>query len=74
MDSEVQNKYVADDHEEGDQAVEAPADTESVDAGVIADDALEDLDDLDDVDFDLDEVENKIAPLALAEAELVGYL
>jgi hypothetical protein len=29
-------------------------------------DELEDLDDLDDVDFDLDEVENKIAPLALA--------
>jgi hypothetical protein len=27
---------------------------------------LEDLDSLDDVDFDLDEVENKIAPLALA--------
>ncbi|RCV60469.1 hypothetical protein DEF23_04480 [Marinitenerispora sediminis] len=26
----------------------------------------DDLDDLDDVDFDLDEVENKIAPLALA--------
>lgn len=30
---------------------------------------LDDLDDLDDVDFDLDEVENKIAPLALAENE-----
>lgn len=27
---------------------------------------LEELDDLGDVDFDLDEVENKIAPLALA--------
>lgn len=27
---------------------------------------VEDLDDLDDIDFDLDEVENKIAPLALA--------
>ncbi|WP_067455055.1 ammosamide/lymphostin RiPP family protein [Actinomadura macra] len=26
----------------------------------------DDLDDLDDLDFDLDEVENKIAPLALA--------
>ncbi|MEU2156231.1 ammosamide/lymphostin RiPP family protein [Streptomyces sp. NPDC019396] len=31
---------------------------------------LEALDDLDDVDFDLDEVENKIAPLALAANEL----
>lgn len=29
---------------------------------------IEDLDDLDDIDFDLDEVENKIAPLALAES------
>jgi hypothetical protein len=29
-------------------------------------DEVEELDDLDDVDFDLDEVENKIAPLALA--------
>lgn len=28
--------------------------------------AVDDLADLDDIDFDLDEVENKIAPLALA--------
>ncbi|MGW7364405.1 ammosamide/lymphostin RiPP family protein [Streptomyces sp. NPDC054841] len=39
-------------------------------AGAVAPDAeLESLDDLDDVDFDLDEVENKIAPLALAATE-----
>jgi hypothetical protein len=31
---------------------------------------LMDLDSLDDFDFDLDEVENKIAPLALASWEL----
>ncbi|MFJ1935602.1 ammosamide/lymphostin RiPP family protein [Kitasatospora sp. NPDC088160] len=30
---------------------------------------LDALDELDDVDFDLDEVENKIAPLALATTE-----
>ncbi|RAY16144.1 hypothetical protein DPM19_04255 [Actinomadura craniellae] len=34
----------------------------------LADD-VEDLDELDDIDFDLEEVENKIAPLALAWAE-----
>ncbi|GAA2906259.1 hypothetical protein GCM10010517_72470 [Streptosporangium fragile] len=32
-------------------------------------DDLGDLDDLDDLDFDLDEVENKIAPLALADLD-----
>ncbi|PPK67102.1 hypothetical protein CLV40_10899 [Actinokineospora auranticolor] len=42
------------------QAAE-PAGSEAAEAA-----ELEDLDDLDDVDFDLDEVENKIAPLALA--------
>ncbi|MEU6064757.1 MULTISPECIES: ammosamide/lymphostin RiPP family protein [Streptomyces] len=42
---------------------DAPADAESQDT------ELEGLDDLDDVDFDLDEVENKIAPLALAAIE-----
>ncbi|GGM73548.1 hypothetical protein GCM10011609_06690 [Lentzea pudingi] len=39
----------------------------------IVEDQLEDLDDLDDVDFDLDEVENKIAPLALAETEALTW-
>lgn len=38
--------------------------TETVDTEAEA--QVEDLDDLDDIDFDLDEVENKIAPLALA--------
>lgn len=32
---------------------------------------VEGLDDLDSVDFDLDEVENKIAPLALASNEAI---
>ncbi len=31
------------------------------------------LDDLDNVDFDLDEVENKIAPLALASNEAIQW-
>ncbi|TYK51437.1 ammosamide/lymphostin RiPP family protein [Actinomadura decatromicini] len=35
-----------------------------VDDGIDAED--DDLDDLDDLDFDLEEVEDKIAPLALA--------
>ncbi len=33
---------------------------------IIVDDELDILDDLDDIEFNLDEVENKIAPLALA--------
>lgn len=39
---------------------------QSVSEAETVDDELEELDDLGDVDFDLDEVENKIAPLALA--------
>jgi hypothetical protein len=42
---------------EADLAAEAPPE---------AIDDLADLADLDDIDFDLDEVENRIAPLALA--------
>lgn len=34
---------------------------------------VEGLDDLDNVDFDLDEVENKIAPLALASNEAIQW-
>ncbi|TYR62711.1 ammosamide/lymphostin RiPP family protein [Streptomyces parvus] len=34
---------------------------------------IDDLADLDDIDFDLDEVENKIAPLALALAEFRSW-
>ncbi len=34
---------------------------------------VEGLDDLDNVDFDLDEVENKIAPLALATSEAIQW-
>ncbi|MGW2022453.1 ammosamide/lymphostin RiPP family protein [Streptomyces decoyicus] len=34
---------------------------------------VDDLADLDDIDFDLDEVENKIAPLALALMELRSW-
>ena len=48
-----------------DTAIARPADG----AGAAPDDSFEELDDmefLDDVDFTLDEVENKIAPLALA--------
>lgn len=73
MNSEVQKKSATDADEEGNAVVEAPANIENVDAEVGVEDALEDLDDLDDVDFDLDEVENKIAPLALAEAESVVH-
>ncbi|WP_143546730.1 ammosamide/lymphostin RiPP family protein [Rhodococcus sp. 06-235-1A] len=73
MGSEVQKKVTAVDHDEDGQAVGSLADHEGVDAKVVVDDTLEDLDDLDDVDFDLDEVENKIAPLALAEAESVVH-
>ncbi|TYC14356.1 ammosamide/lymphostin RiPP family protein [Actinomadura syzygii] len=43
---------------------EASAGEAAVDDGIDAD--ADDLDDLDDLDFDLEEVEDKIAPLALA--------
>ena len=39
---------------------------QSVQAAEAVESELDELDDLGDVDFDLDEVENKIAPLALA--------
>jgi hypothetical protein len=48
--------------------LEAHNTTVSADARAEVDDFddLEDLDDLDDIEFALDEIENKIAPLALA--------
>jgi hypothetical protein len=60
------------------QAGPAQADESSAAPGgaatdVIADTEFEGLDDLDDVNFDLDEVENKIAPLALAVNESVRW-
>lgn len=45
---------------------ESAVSEQSVSEAETVDDELEELDDLGDVDFDLDEVENKIAPLALA--------
>ncbi|MER5359011.1 ammosamide/lymphostin RiPP family protein [Streptomyces sp. NPDC002785] len=48
----------------------AEQDAQAPQAEASEDTELEALDDLDDVDFDLDEVENKIAPLALAVTEL----
>ena len=51
--------------DERDTAAAQPADS----AGAVPEDSFGELDDmefLDDVDFTLDEVENKIAPLALA--------
>lgn len=42
---------------------------EAAEAETAEDTELDALDELDDVDFDLDEVENKIAPLALATTE-----
>lgn len=52
---------------QADAQVDEQADAQ-VDAQV---DELADLDDID-MDFDLDEVENRIAPLALAERTLPG--
>lgn len=51
-----------------DQGTPAPADERRADDVEASDDGLDELGDLDDLDFDLDEVENKIAPLALALA------
>ncbi len=64
------------------QAGPAQADESSAAPGGAATDVIADtgddtefegLDDLDDVNFDLDEVENKIAPLALAVNESVRW-
>ncbi|MFI9627274.1 ammosamide/lymphostin RiPP family protein [Streptomyces sp. NPDC052042] len=52
-----------------DPAAAAEQDAQTPQAEAAEDTELEALDDLDDVDFDLDEVENKIAPLALAATE-----
>lgn len=55
----------------------APAAAVSVDSQQTSaqpiDPDVEGLDDLDNVDFDLDEVENKIAPLALASNEAIQW-
>lgn len=45
---------------------ESAVSEQSVSEAEAVENELEELDDLGDVDFDLDEVENKIAPLALA--------
>ncbi|MFD7597382.1 ammosamide/lymphostin RiPP family protein [Kitasatospora sp. NPDC059812] len=50
------------------EGTEAPQ-AETAGAETAEDTELDALDELDDVDFDLDEVENKIAPLALATTE-----
>lgn len=56
----------------GDAAPAAPVDSQQASAQPIDPD-VEGLDDLDNVDFDLDEVENKIAPLALASNEAIQW-
>ncbi|MFE7528110.1 ammosamide/lymphostin RiPP family protein [Kitasatospora sp. NPDC057542] len=55
---------------EPEETTEALApEAEAAEAETAEDTELDALDELDDVDFDLDEVENKIAPLALATTE-----
>lgn len=57
-------------HSSGDTSASASADSQVTNAQSFDPD-VEGLDDLDSVDFDLDEVENKIAPLALASNEAI---